>query len=76
MRSVPVMKQRLFWSLSAALFAAAVLVFFVFPGPLGQAFLDYRFWTLLVLATLSAVIGNLTLSGPNLKAENGLSQPR
>jgi hypothetical protein len=66
------MKQRVFWSLSVALFAAAAVVFFVYPGPLGQAFLDYRFWALLVLATLSAVIGNLTLPPRLPKHQDGL----
>ncbi|MEJ2576799.1 MAG: hypothetical protein P8106_08945 [Gammaproteobacteria bacterium] len=67
------MLVKFFWVLSVVLYGAAAVLAHL--GPSGG--LDYRFWLLIGLGTLSAVLGN-TLNRPELWEDDkrGTHAPR
>ena len=48
-----------FWFIAIFLFGCAIYLIKFGGDPAGSVVLDYRFWGLIALGTLSAVVGNI-----------------
>jgi len=69
------MLAKLFWYASVFLFGLAVLLANVGGEAAGDAVLDYRFWGLISLGTLSAVLGNILRASATWGLEHGDAHP-
>ncbi len=64
------MLEKVFWFGSVFFFGLAVYLANASAGTSGSVVLDYRFWVVVALGTLSAVLGNILQATSSLELED------
>ena len=64
------MLEKIFWFAAVFFFGLAVFVANVSAEAAGSVVLDYRFWVVVALGTLSAVLGNILQATRSLNLED------
>jgi len=70
------MLAKLLWFASVFLFGLAVLLANLGGDAAGSAVLDYRFWVLISLGTLSAILGNILRASATWDVDQEPGTPR